>query len=108
MNVVNENQMYRFQILMEMYRQSQSDIDYIMDIQQLAMQIGISNKNFQSAYKYLYMHDFIQMHAQGNFNGNGGMYQANITHKGVKAVEDVFRDINRATEFFPPYREMMM
>lgn len=109
MNFVYENQTFRFQMLFELYKRSNADIDYVMDFQQLAGDLGIGMKAFQACFKYLYMQDLIKMRQQngGRDNGNNN-YPASITHRGIRAVEEVFRDENRKTEFFPPYREMMM
>ncbi len=110
MNIINENQTYRFMILLELYKQSNADIDYAYDLREMANQIGIGNRSFQSAYKYLYMQDLISMRptSDSNGGGNGSSYLATITHKGIKAVEETCRRANQATEFFPAYREMMM
>lgn len=107
-NFVQEYQIYRFQILMELYRVSHSDMDYVANIQELASNVGINNQAFQAAYKFLYMHEMIRMQP-GMSNSNGGQqqYRASITHRGLKVVEEVFRHQNKPTEYFPPYREMM-
>ncbi|EAY31168.1 hypothetical protein [Microscilla marina] len=108
-NIVQENQIYRFQILMELYKTSNSDMDFIANIQELASNVGISNMAFQAAYKYLYMHELIRMHPSMATSGTGSQtqYQASITHQGMKVVEEVFKYQHKATEYFPPYREMM-
>lgn len=109
MNIIIENQTYRFQILFEIYKKSNTDIDFATDLQELAMNLGVGNRAFQSSYKYLYMQDLISMRPNMDNNGGGGSnYYASITHKGVKAVEEVFRFPEKASEYFPPYREMMM
>lgn len=105
-NFVQENQHYRFQILMELYRVSNSDMDYVTNIQELASNIGINHQTFQAAYKYLYMHELIRMHPSMSF-GNQSQYRASITHLGMKVVEEVFKFPQKASEFFPPYHEMM-
>lgn len=107
MNFIQENQIYRFQILWELYQQSNADIDQVFDLQNVASNRGIGIKSFQSAYKYLYMQDLISIQPNKS-QGENGMYFVSITHKGIKSIEDVFRDVLKSTEFFPPYREMMM
>jgi|GEM_PF-1246175 predicted transcriptional regulator len=107
MNFIYENQTNRFQILFEIYKRSNADIDYVMDLQELASNIGVGMRAFQSAFKYLYMQDLISMKhqsSQGNMNG----YPTSITHKGIKALEKVFREETESTEYFPAYREMSM
>lgn len=110
MNFINENQMYRFQILWELYKQTNADIDQAYDLRELSNQIGIGNRSFQAAYKYLYMQDLISMRpaSEGNGGNMSSNYMASITHRGIKAVEEAFRFANKATEYFPAYREMMM
>lgn len=107
MNFIQENQMYRFQILLELYQQSRADIDFVCDLQIISSHKGIGVKSFQSAYKYLYMQDLVNIHPSQTQNDVNN-YFVSITHKGVKALEEVFRDITKPTEYFPPYREMMM
>jgi predicted ArsR family transcriptional regulator len=102
---INEFQSYRFQILAEMYKRSNADIDFVLDVQKIAEQLGIHNRNFQSVFKYLYMEEFIQVRAMNQQGGES--YQASIKHKGIRAVEEVFQNPNRATDYFPSYREMM-
>jgi predicted transcriptional regulator len=107
MNHIHENQTFRFQILFELYKKSNADVDYVMDLQELATNIGIPMKAFQSAFKYLFMQDLISMRHQ-NTDNNGNPYPTSITHKGIKAVEHVFWNENKSTEYFPPYRQMYM
>lgn len=107
MNFIQENQIYRFQILLELYQQSKADIDFVCDLQILSSHKGIGLKSFQSAYKYLYMQDLIHIHPSQTQN-DAHNYFVSITHKGIKALEDVFRDITKSTEYFASYREMMM
>lgn len=107
-NFVQEYQIYRFQLLMEMYQTSHSDIDYVSNIQELASNVGMNNKAFQAAHKFLYMHELIRMQpSMANGGGSNHQYRASITHRGLKAVEEAFKFPNKPTEFFPPYREMM-
>lgn len=106
MNFIYENQTYRFQILFEIYKKSNADIDYVIELQELAGNLGIGMKAFQAAFKYLYMHDFISMKRQNQENSN--YYPTSITHQGIKVVEEVFRNEQKRTEHFPAYREMML
>jgi hypothetical protein len=108
MNFIQENQIYRFQILLELYQQSKADIDFVCDLQVLSTHKGIGLKPFQSAYKYLYMQDLIHIHPTSPTQNDTNSYLVSITHKGIKALEEVFRDITKPTEYFPSYREMMM
>lgn len=107
MNFIYENQANRFHILFEIYKRSNADIDYVMDLQELASNIGVGMRAFQSAFKYLYMQDLISM-KHSNSYGNMNAYPTSITHKGIKAVEKVFRDETQSTDYFPAYREMQM
>jgi len=106
-NFINEFQFYRFQILSEMYRRSNADMDFVIDVQKIAEQFGIQNRNFQSVFKYLYMEEFIQVRSMGQQGGQNENYQASIKHKGLRAIEDVYQNMNQPTHYFPAYRQMM-
>lgn len=108
MNFINENQTYRFQILFELYRQGNADIDQARDLRELASNLGLNSKSFNAAFKYLYMQDLISMKPSSMNNEGQSSYFATITHRGIKAVEDALRQANQATNYFPAYREMMM
>jgi predicted transcriptional regulator len=99
--LIFEKQMNRFHILFELYKQSDANIDYATDVQILAYNQGVSFKAFTTAWKYLQMEEMIKIRP------GGSGYIANITHRGIKAVEEVFQDENERTYYFPAYREMM-
>lgn len=99
--VIFEKQSHRFFMLFELYKRSKANIDYAEDMQMLAFNQGQGMKSFYPAWKYLQVEQLIRVRP-GREN-----YYASITHKGIKAIEEVFRDENRYTEYFPSYREMM-
>ncbi|MCC5945561.1 MAG: hypothetical protein JJT94_11555 [Bernardetiaceae bacterium] len=103
---MNEFQVYRFQILAEMYKRSHADMDFVMDVQKIADQFGMNHRSFQSVFKYLYMEEFIQVRSMNQQSGDS--YQASIKHKGIRAVEETYQNLNKPTQYFPSYRDMML
>lgn len=99
-HLIFEKQRNRFLILFELYKQSDANIDVVTNIQALAQNQGMSFKSFTTAWKYLQMEDLIKIRPGNND------YLANITHKGIKAIEEVFQDELERTYYFPAYREM--
>jgi predicted transcriptional regulator len=99
--IVFEKQSHRFNMLFELYKRGNANIDYADDIQTLAYNHGLGFKSFFPAWKYLQLEGLIKIRP-GREN-----YYASMTHKGIKAIEEVFWDENKRTEYFPPYREMM-
>lgn len=102
MRIVFEKQSHRFYMLFELYKRSKANIDYADDIQALAYNHGMSFKSFFPAWKYLQIEGLIKIKP-----GSRESYYASITHKGIKAIEQVFWDEHKRTEYFPPYWEMM-
>lgn len=96
-----EKQTNRFFMLFELYKKSNTNIDYAEDLQMLAYNQGMGMKSFFPAWKYLQMEGLIKVRP-GREN-----YYASITHKGIKAIEEVFTDEGVHTYYFPPYREMI-
>lgn len=99
--IIFEKQAQRFTMLFELYKQSDANIDYATDIQNIAFNEGVGMRSFFPAFKYLQMEELIRIRP------GRSSYVASITHKGIKAIEEVFQDENVATYYFPPYREMV-
>ncbi|TAF67432.1 MAG: hypothetical protein EAZ55_03715 [Cytophagales bacterium] len=94
---------------MELYKRSDANVDFATDLQSLAINEGIGLRSFMTAWKYLHMEELIKirpMSSYGSFQGNPHYY-ASITHKGIKAIEDVYNNDQEPTYYFPPYREMI-
>lgn len=98
--LIFEKQAQRFFILFELYKQSDANIDYATDLQSIAYNEGIGFRSFMPAFKYLQMEELVRVRP------GGSSYIASITHKGIKAIEEVFRNENEHTYYFPAYREM--
>lgn len=99
--IVFEKQSHRFFMLFELYKRSNANIDFAEDLQMLAYNQGMGHRSFFPAWKYLQIEGLIRVrHGRDN-------YYASITHKGIKAIEEVFEDESEYSKYFPPYREMM-
>lgn len=96
-----EKQSHRFFILFELYKESDASIDFACNLRNIASKQGLGLRSFMPAFKYLQMEELIRVRPseQG--------YMATITHHGVKAIEEVFRNENESTYYFPSYREMI-
>ena len=107
-NFIRERRIYRFQLLIELYRQSNTDPDKAMNLYEIASKQGMSPRNFKPAWKYLMMEELIQAKPyQDSSNSNyDTSYWFSITHKGIRAIEEVFLDEYKHTYYFPSYREI--
>lgn len=100
MDIAALNKAKRFQLLFAIYIASDADYEYSLNVMQIGEQRGFSDRETQKIFKYLLEEKFIEL------RDGGGEYQAAITHKGVKAVEEVFIDQQKSTYYFPAYREI--
>ncbi len=98
--IIFEKQAQRFTVLFELYKQSDANIDYATDLQDLAFNEGVGMRSFSPAFKYLQMEELIRVRP------GRSSYIASITHRGIKAIEEVFQNENEPTYYFPAYREM--
>lgn len=98
--IIFEKQSQRFFLLFELYKQSNANIDYATNLQNIAFNQGLGLRSFTPAWKYLQMEGLIKVRP-GSQN-----YLASITHNGIKAIEEVFFNENDPTYYFPAYREM--
>jgi predicted transcriptional regulator len=106
-NFIRERRIHRFQLLIELYRQTGADPDQVVDLQEIASKQGMTPRYFKPAWKYLMMEELIQLRPyQDNSNVNSMSYWFTITHKGIRAVEEVFLDEYKHTYYFPSYREI--
>lgn len=106
LQLVFERQWYRFRILFELYKRSNANIDFSCDLHEMAMNQGIKFFDFIPAWKYLQMEELIRMRYGQSNNGMNGKYTACLTHKGLKAIEEVFHNEIEPTYYFPAFREM--
>ncbi|MGF1532452.1 MAG: hypothetical protein ACFCUI_02015 [Bernardetiaceae bacterium] len=104
MNIVDENKRHRFTLLFSLYIASEADYDHAMNLEMLGQNRGLRGKDLKKSYNYLKEEGFITPKEMGP----DLRYHASITHKGVKAVEEVFRNEYEPTYYFPPYREMIL
>lgn len=102
LQIVFERQWHRFQILFEIYKRSNADIDTAYDLRELSLNHGMKFLDFLPAWKYLQMEDLIRV----RFRQSSNKYYACMTHQGLKAIEEVFFNENKPTYYFPAYREM--
>jgi len=100
MNLIHDNKTNRFVVLFSLYIAVGGHYDFVKNIKVLAEHNAISSRDFKSAFRYLSEENLIELS-----NGEEEYY-GSITHKGLKAVEDVFIDTNQPTYYFPAYRDM--
>ncbi|MEM6297701.1 MAG: hypothetical protein AAF740_03330 [Bacteroidota bacterium] len=101
---MDDNKRNRFVLLFTLYIASEADYDHSMNLENLAGNRGLRGKDFKKTFGYLKEEGFVT----AKDNGPDLKYHACITHKGVKALEEVFLDEYEPTYYFPPYREMIM
>lgn len=100
MNVINDNKTMRFTLLFSLYITVNGRYEMTRDISMLADHNGIGNRDFKSIFRYLAEEELIESRKGDN------EYYAGLTHKGLKAVEEVFHDTHKKTYYFPSYSEM--
>ncbi|MEM1137928.1 MAG: hypothetical protein AAGI07_18985 [Bacteroidota bacterium] len=104
--IVHYKKTERFMLLYALYRKSNASTDYASNLRDLASEEGLGYKIFKSAFDHLCSEQLIRPKAQSD--AREYFFYAGITEKGINAVEEVFRDENKDTKYFPPYREMMI
>lgn len=100
MTIVKDNKSNRFVLLFALYIAANADYDHALNTETLAESRGLSGKDFKKSYKYLCEEEFIVP------KDGGSAYHARLTHKGIKALEEVFLDEYEPTYYFPAYRDM--
>jgi ssDNA-specific exonuclease RecJ len=101
MSITDDIKTERFYLLFALYIASEADYDHALNLNQLAENRGLKPNKFRKIWKYFMEENFITPK-------DGGLeYLASITHRGVKAVEEVFLDQYKQTYYFPSFREMM-
>ena len=96
----------RFTMLYSLYRKSNASSDYATNMREIASNEGIGYRSFKAIFDYLGKENLMRM--RSNSDQADQFYYASITEAGIFAIEEVFRDENMETPYFPPYREMMM
>ena len=104
--LIQQRQTERFTVLYALYRRSNGVSRHASNLRELAYNEGISIQAFKSCFDFLCREELIRMH--GSFEQPMESYFASLTEYGLQAIEEVFKDENQATEYFPSYREMMM
>jgi hypothetical protein len=101
MNIINDQKTNRFLILFSLYIASNADYEHAINLELLAQNRGLGNAALRKIFRYLVEERFIEPREEG-----GTEFHAVLTHKGVKAVEEVFLDNQKQTYYFPAYKEM--
>lgn len=99
LEIILQNQAQRFELLATLYARTQVGSNSLCDLGRVAMEKGMSQHEFTRAFEYLLNEKLISNPINGSFS--------KITHLGIKAVEDVFRDTNKPSLYFPPYNKMI-
>ncbi|MDW8205051.1 MAG: hypothetical protein RMJ87_08495 [Cytophagales bacterium] len=97
--IILQNQIYRFELLATLYARTQTGNNALCDLGRVAMEKGISQHDFARAFDYLLNEKLISNPINGSFS--------KITHLGIKAIEEVFKDTNKPSTYFPPYTKMI-
>ncbi len=100
MENIFQNRINRFNLLLAVYNATDASYDQAVNVYTLATNVGLSGAQCRKVLAYLLEEGLLRA------NENGGEFAANFTHKGTKAVEEVFIDQYQATYYFPAYREM--
>jgi len=93
------NQSQRFELLAVLYAKTQSGSVPIWDLSQVANEKGINKHQFDRAFEYLLQEGLVNSPIEGYFT--------KITHLGIKAIEDVFKEVNKPSQHFPAYTRMI-
>ncbi|MGB0524933.1 MAG: hypothetical protein ACPGJS_18315 [Flammeovirgaceae bacterium] len=104
--LITHRQTERFTLLYALYRKSDGMPRQASNLRAMAFNEGISIRSFKSCFDYLCQEELIKMHS--NYEAPLESYFASLTELGITVIEEVFKDENHATEYFPAYREMMM
>ncbi len=100
-NVIFDNQVNRFTTLFALYISSGGSCEVAKNIQNLADYNGIVSREFRKVFSYLVEEELIKRHGDEEEG-----FHASLTHKGIKAIEEVFINPMEKTYYFPPYSEM--
>jgi predicted transcriptional regulator len=100
MNIVHQNKTNRFTMLFSLYITVEGHYEYVKDLRRLAEHNAINQRDFKSCFSYLSEEGLIEVR-----DGDHEFFGC-LTHKGIKAVEEVFLDVNKPTYYFPAYKDM--
>ena len=98
-DLVIHNQTQRFMVLATLYAKTQAKAVSVGDLGLIALEKGLAKHEFERIVQYLVQESLIS-------NPVDGVY-AQLTHKGIRAIELVFQDINRPSDYFPAYTRMI-
>ncbi len=98
-DMVIHNQTQRFVMLAELYAKTQAKSVAIGDLGQIAMEKGFAKHEFDRIVQYLVQEGLVSSPVDGLY--------VQLTHKGIRAVEAVFQDMNKASEHFPAYTKII-
>lgn len=101
MEIINQNKTNRFTLMFSLYITVNGHYNFTKDLRMLADHNGVNARDFKSAFTYLIEEALIESRESEN-----NEYFACLTHKGIKAVENVFIDVTQSTQYFPAYKEM--
>lgn len=96
----------RFTLLNALYRKTNGMTGMVCNLLELASQEGMNFRAFKSVFSYLCHEELIRLRPSGE--GFADQYYASISDAGIYAIEEVFRDENAETPYFPSFREMMV
>ena len=105
-NLVQHKKTERFILLYALYRKANGNADFTYNLRDLASEEGLGYRSFKSAFDYLAQEEFLRLRTSSD--SADYFFHASITEWGIRAVEKVFDNETQPTEYFPPYREMMM
>jgi predicted transcriptional regulator len=103
MENIFQNRTNRFNLLLAIYHATDASYEHTVNVQLLAAQVGLNGAQLRKAVAYLLEEGLLRAVDLG---GQASEQLASLTHKGAKAVEEVFIDQYQATYYFPAYREM--
>jgi predicted transcriptional regulator len=102
MENIFQNRTNRFNLLLAIYNATDASYEHPVNVPSLAAQVGLNGAQLRKALAYLLEEGLLRAADLGG----PGEQLASLTHKGTKAVEEVFIDQYQATYYFPAYREM--
>ena len=104
--LIHQRRTERFTLLYSLYRRTNGMSKHAVNLRDLAHNEGLGMRSFKSCFNYLCEEGCIRMHA--NSENPLDSYYASLTEHELGVVEEVFKDENIETDFFPSFREMMM
>lgn len=105
-NLIHHKKTERFILLYALYRKSEGNMGHPHNLRDVASEEGLGYRSFRSAFDFLCRERLIHLRAASESQDH--FYFASLTEHGLKAVESVFDDESQKSDYFPPYREMMM